>query len=264
VSHPTARPSDLDPDVLAAGRTDVTTMFVAMSSRDPGGRDAEYLAWHALDHRPEIHRLDGLRGAQRLVSTPACRAARAAEQPPFDGVDHVMAYLFAGPAGLAALGPLAGALGAAGRMPFRLPSVELATYDLAGTAAAGRVLAGADVIPWRPCRGAYLLVERGGAPADELTDVPGVAGAWWFRRATTDAGGPDEADHPDEGDGGEDGGGSSCVRQITWCYLDDDPPATAARLDAALERRWAGGAVAPLLAGPFHVPVPFDWERHLP
>lgn len=135
MSPPSATPSDLDPDVLAAGRTDVTTLFVAMAGRDPEGRDADYLAWHALDHRPEIHRLAALRGAQRLVSTPACRGARL---------------------------------------------VSDARYE------------------------------------------------------------------------------------ITYCYLDDDPVAVADRLRPAVERRWAGGGVVPLLAAPFHVPVDLDWGRHLP
>ena len=159
----------------------MTTAFVAMAGRDPDRRDADYLAWHALDHRPEMHRIAALRGTQRLVSTPACRAARAVSDGIYDAVDHVMTYLFAGRGGLEAMGALAGALGAAGRMPLRLPAVELGAYDLAGTAAAPRVLVGADVIPWRPARGAYVLVEQGVAPAGALTEVPGVAGTWWFR-----------------------------------------------------------------------------------
>lgn len=247
MSPPSATPSDLDPDVLAAGRTDVTTLFVAMAGRDPEGRDADYLAWHALDHRPEIHRLAALRGAQRFVSTPACRGARLVSDARYDGVDHVMSYLFAERAGLESMGALAAALAAAGRMPMRLPSVELAAYDLAGTAAAHRVLVGADVSPWRPASGVYLLVERGAAPAADLTEVPGVAGVWWSRR---------NDQQPPEAAGG--------TLQITYCYLDDDPVAVADRLRPAVERRWAGGGVVPLLAAPFHVPVDLDWGRHLP
>ena len=218
-------------------RNDVTTVFVAMSGRDPEGRDADYLAWHALDHLPEMYGLAAVRGAQRLVSTPACRAARAASIGPYDGVDHVMTYLLADRAGLGPMGEHAAALAAAGRMPLRLPSVEVAAYDLAGTAAAPRVLVAPDVVPWRPALGVYLLIERGAAPAGDLTGVPGVAGVWWSR--------------------GDD-------RQVTCCHLDDDPVAVAGRLRAALERRWDGGGPVPLLAAPFHVRVAFDWGRHLP
>ena len=45
---------------------------------------------------------------------------------------------------------------------------------------------------------------------------------------------------------------------------DLDPVAVAERLRPAVEQRWAGGDVVPLLAAPFHVPVDFDWGRHLP
>lgn len=247
-------------DVLATGRTDVTTAFVSLSARHPDARDADYIEWHSLDHRPEQHRLDGLRGALRLVSTPACRAARLAGDGRYDTVDHVMAYLFAGRAALRPFGALGAALAAGGRMPLRLPSVEVALYDLAGALAAPAVLVGADVVPWRPATGAFLLVERvgrtdpaepagrGPVPPADLAAVPGVAGAWWFAGAaeppswTADVTG----------------------LQLTWCFLDGDPVEVADRLRAPLERRWAGGAAASVLAAPFPMPVPFDWGRHVP
>ena len=50
-------PSDEVEDVLAAGRGDITTLFVSMATRHPEGTDADYLRWHTLDHRPEQHRL---------------------------------------------------------------------------------------------------------------------------------------------------------------------------------------------------------------
>jgi hypothetical protein len=215
----------------------VTTLFVAMAAREPEGRDADYLAWHALDHRPEIHRIPALRGALRLVSTPACRAARAASEDPYDPVDHVMTYLFAEPGGVAELGPLAAGLAGAGRMSRRLPSVEVGTYELDGAATSPRIEVSADVLPWRPVTGVYLLVERGAAPAGALSEVAGVAGAWW---------------------GLDDG------RQITYCFLDGDPLATAEGLRPVLAARWADGGVVPRLAAPFLVPVDFDWGRHLP
>jgi hypothetical protein len=106
MSHSGEASSDGPPDVLAVGRTDVTTLFVALAGREAEGRDEEHIAWHALDHRPEQHRLAALRHADRLVSTPARRAARAAGGERYDQVDHVMAYLFAGADWLAPLGAL--------------------------------------------------------------------------------------------------------------------------------------------------------------
>ena len=137
--------------------------FISLSAREPDGRDADYIAWHSLDHRPEQHRLAGLRNSLRLVSTPACRAARAANDDRFDAVDHVMTYLFSDPAALSGFNALGAALHEAGRMPLRLPTVEFMTADMAGRLAAPRAVAGADVIPWRPAQGVYLIIETGEA-----------------------------------------------------------------------------------------------------
>jgi hypothetical protein len=241
-------PSDQLPDVLATGSTDVQMAFISLSAREPDGRDAEYIAWHSLDHRPEQHRLAGMRNSLRLVSTPACRAARAASDERYDAVDHVMTYLFSDPTAITAFTDLGAALHEGGRMPLRLPSVEFMTANLAGRVASPRAVAGADVIPWRPAQGVYLVIERGAAPADTLAEVAGVAGAWWYQGVvapapySTDAGGI----------------------QITYCYLDDEPVATAERLAEHVRHRWASGETVGLLAAPFHTLAPFDWERFLP
>jgi hypothetical protein len=241
-------PSDQLPAVLATGSTDVRLAFMSLSAREPSGRDAEYIAWHCLDHRPEQHRLAGMRNALRLVSTPACRAARAASVGQYDAVDHVMTYLFSDPAALGPFNDLGAALHNGGRMPLRLPTVAFMTADIAGKVAAPAAVTGADVLPWRPAQGVYLVIERGEAQPDALAGVPGVAGAWWYHGAAAPA------------PYGTDGRGL----QITYCYLDDDPVATAAPLGAELRRRWASGDVVGLLAAPFHTIAPFDWDRHLP
>ena len=93
-------PSDAVPEILAAGRSGVTVLYVSLSARHPHGADAEYLGWHALDHRPEQHRLAAVRASLRLVSTPACRSARAASPARLDATDHVMTYFFADRSGL--------------------------------------------------------------------------------------------------------------------------------------------------------------------
>ncbi len=241
-------PSDQLAGVLATGSTDVTFAFISLSAREPDGRDAEYLAWHYLDHRPEQYRLAGLRNSLRIVSTPKCRAARAASVERFDAVDHVMTYLFTGPESIPRFNDLGGALHQGGRMPLRLPTVEFMTADLAGKAASPAAVTGADVIPWRPALGAYLVIENGQAPAAGLTDVPGVAGVWWYHGNLAPA------------PYGSDARGL----QITYCYLDDDPVEVAAPISDALRQRWAAGQVQGLLAAPFYTPVPFEWTRYLP
>src|SRR6201988_656231 len=117
-------PSDEMHDVLATGRGDITILFVSMATRHPDGADADYLHWHTLDHRPEQHRLSAERASLRLVSTPACRSARAASRDPYDAIDHVMTYFFTDPSGITGFLDLSKALGNAGRKLPLLPPVE--------------------------------------------------------------------------------------------------------------------------------------------
>ena len=157
----TGTPSDDAPAIIATGRAEVSILFVSMSARHPDGRDADYLAWHSLDHRPEQHRLAALRASFRLVSTPACRAARAVSHDRYDATDHLMTYLFKDLDGLTGFGELSTALAQAGRVPYLLPVVERSVYRLQGQRAAPRIKAGADVLPWWPAQGVYVLIERG-------------------------------------------------------------------------------------------------------
>jgi hypothetical protein len=244
-------PSDEVADVLAAGRGDITTMFISMATRHPEGTDAEYLRWHTLDHRPEQHRLAALRASLRLVSTPECRAARAAGTERFDPVDHVMSYFFTDTTGLASFNQLSAALGGAGRKLTLLPPVERGVYAVNAKAAAPRVKIGADVLPWWPARGVYVLLETGTdtsrAPTD-LVDVDGVAGVWSAASLAVDA---SLASAP-------------AGQTLSYCFLDEDPVVAAGRLRPALEKRWSDGVVTPLLAAPFHTVVPHEWDRYVP
>ena len=244
-------PSDSAPAILAAGRTDITTWFVSMSARHPEGRDADYLAWHSLDHRPEQHRLSALRASFRLVSTPACRAARAVSHSRYEAVDHLMTYLFTGVEGLSKFGELSTGLAKAGRVPYLLPPVERAVYALKSTLAAPRIKAGADVLPWWPAKGVYVLIERGGHSTSELIDAPGVAGIWWGNSLPL---GPPVTTIP----------AADAARSIAYCFLDEEPASAAQRLSPVLERRWASHGIEPLFAAPFNVLVPYQWDRFVP
>jgi len=242
------KPSDDVDAILATGRGDITTMFVSMSARHPDGADADYLEWHSLDHRPEQHRLAALRSSLRLVSTPACRAARAVSHERLDAADHVMTYFFAETSGFKGFAALSAALHDAGRMPYALPPVERGAYEVSDTRAAPRCRIGADVLPWYPASGVYVLVEQGDAHVDELVDVPGVAGVWSAIAVPSD---PSVAT-------------AEIGQRITYCFLDGDPVATADALRPVLEPRWRDTAVIPLLAAPFHTLVPGEWTRYLP
>jgi len=234
------------PEILATGRGDITTLFVSMAARHPRGEDARYLRWHTLDHRPEQHRLATLRASLRIVSTPGCRAARAACAPQCEAIDHVMTYFFSDPAGLADFGRLSTALRDAGRAPEVLPPVLRGVYRVGARAAAARARVGADVLPWWPARGVYLLLEENAAAADALIEVPGVAGVW--------SGNATASEHASAAPG----------QQITYCFLEEDPIATAGKLRPVLERHWANTVARPLLAAPFYPVVAHEWDRYLP
>ena len=253
------RPSDDVPQILATGRSDITTVYLSMAARHPDGRDAEYIEWHGLDHEPDQHRLAALRASMRLVSTPACRRARAASEDRYDAVDHVMTYLFTDDSSFEVFDALNVAMTEAGRNPYHrgqpigvqipaMPLLERGAYRVTGRVASRRIKVGADVLPWRPARGVYLLIEHGPAAPTDLAEVPGVAGVWTATGlpleppyATTDLGG----------------------LQLTYCYLDDDPADTAERIRPLLAQRW-DDALTPLLAAPFHTVVRYDWGRYLP
>ena len=248
--------SDQLPGVLAKGDGDAAAVFLSLSARHREGRDAEYLEWHTLDHRVEQHRLRGLRGSLRFASTPECRSIRAAADSRYEATDHVMVYLFADQGPMDAFYELGEELFNAGRMQHRLPAVEGDLYLLRGKTAAPSAVAGADVLPWRPARGLYLLIELGTASPDRLIEIDGIAGAWWAAASS------DEIESQawfgsltsaDEG-----------VKQVVLFFTDGDPIDVAHRIQPALKDRWADGSVRPLLAAPYHTVVPFEWDRHLP
>jgi hypothetical protein len=245
-------PSDRDDAIAAAGRNDVAMALLSMSARSADGRDAEYLRWHMLDHLPEQYRLATIRSGQRWVSTPSCRAARAASEPPFDEVDHIVQYLFAEPLteGLDAFFSLGAALHHAGRMPISLPRRHLAAYQPVERWAAPSQLVGADVLPWRPISGVYLVVARGG----EVTlpplgsEVEGVVGAWRLR-------GLDDRHRRLE---------SAAALDVTVWYLDGEPVAVGRALADEQTPQWRSARGETLLAAAFHAVVPWRWDRALP
>jgi hypothetical protein len=241
-------PSDDVEAVLAAGRGEVGTLFVSMARRHPEGLDAEYLRWHTLDHRPEQHRLSGVRASLRLVSTPECRAARAASTERFDAIDHVMTYFFTDQGGLTSFLELSSALGSADRKLPLLPPVQRGVYAIEHKAAAPRIKIGADVLPWWPARGVYLLLESGTAAPADLIDIDGVGGVWSVASQDVD----------------ERLASAPAGQLLTYCFLDDDPVAVAERLRPALGARWGRGRVEPLLAAPFYPVAPYHWDRYVP
>jgi hypothetical protein len=242
-------PSDDVPEILATGRPKVTALYLSMSARHPEGRDADYLQWHTLDHRPEQYRLPSVRSSLRIVSTPACRAARATNAIPYRDVDHVMTYFFSDSNGRDDFVALSTALRGAGRTPYTLPMVERGAYAITQAQVAPAMKIGADVLPWWPARGVYVLIERGEAPAAELLEVPGIAGMWTATGSKAD---PPYSEVDNSG------------VQLVYCLLDQEPVDTAERLREVLDQRWKTKGIEPLLAAPFHPVVPWEWDHYLP
>ncbi len=242
-------PSDECPAILAAGRTDVTTIYMSFAKRHADGLDAQYLEWHTLDHRPEQHRLPQLRASFRVVSTPECRKLRAASDGRFDEADHLQSYFFTGLAAMEGFQALNGALHEAGRSPYSLPLVERGVYRVDGMAAAPRIKVGADVLLWWAAKGVYILIERGGAPVADLLEVPGIGGAWWGRAVPLE---PPFTTRDNSG------------LHLSYLFLDEDPTSVARLLRPSLEQRWSGSGCEPLLAAPFYGVVAYEWDRYLP
>jgi hypothetical protein len=212
----------------------VRLCVLSLSARSSDGADAAYIEWHSLDHLPEQYALRSLLHGQRWVSTPECRAARAAGDDALASADHVVQYLFADGGSLDRFFALGAELREAGRMPLRLPPVELAAYAFVD---ATSTHVRPEVLPWRPNRGAYLVV------SEELVDLPaidGVAGVWRY-----------------VGGKFHDRLADTVGRHLTVCYLDGDPAEVGAEITAALEQ-------TVFLGAPFAALTPFDWGRSLP
>jgi hypothetical protein len=160
-----------------------------------------------------------------------------------------MTYFFTDVAGLSQFNELSVAIVQAGRTRRLLPLVERAVYGLTGTRAAPRIKVGADVLPFWPTKGVYVLVEQGEQSPSELVEVAGVGGVWWGDGLSI---GAPYATAPNAG------------LQISYCFLDEDPVQMAHRLRPVLEKRWRRHGIEPLLAAPFHTIVPYEWDRFLP
>ncbi len=238
--------------------------FFSLSHRSETGDDRPYLEWHQMDHMPEQYRLPGMVLGQRWASTPACRAARAVETDGWSAVDHVVCYLMGSPVDetIDEFLVLGRHLAELGRFSQSLPSQYRGALRLLESHAAHRVLIDAEVVPFRPHRGVYLIVEE---PTErstqdpfiqrlhthvvpELLTVPGVAGAWVF--ATTPS-----IRRPLFTEGSY---------RMTLCYLDDEPAAVAERLAPVVEQAWSSSPAGVVLAAPYESLILWDWERFGP
>jgi hypothetical protein len=241
--------------------------FFSLSHPSPSGDDRPYLEWHQLDHMPEQYQLPGLVLGQRWAATPACRAVRVAGDDGWAGVEHVVCYLMGSPVDqtIDDFFTLGRHLAELGRFPGALPAQYAGALRLLETHAAPRALVSAEVVPFRPNRGIYLIVEEPAEGTDRevhdaylqrqhvellpgLVSVGGVAGAWAF--ATTPA-----IRRPPFTKG---------AFRMTVCYLDDEPATVGERLATYVEEAWSGTPARIVLAAPYESMMAWEWDRFGP
>src|SRR5438552_5370073 len=128
---------------------------------DPAEHRA-YNEWHQLDHLPEQFPLRGIVYGQRWVSTPACRAARAASDASLDPIHYLTCYLMADPIEdtLAEFFDLGTRLHELDRFHRHRRARLTGPFRVGSTVAAPRVLVSAAAVPFRAHRGLYVVVEE--------------------------------------------------------------------------------------------------------
>jgi hypothetical protein len=239
--------------------------YFSLARHDETGDDRPYLEWHQYVHMPEKYEIRGIVGAQRWISTSACRAARAFESDGWSSVSHVTSYLMAEPieetldgffrVGSPRMAPPGEVTTELPYLPnqFQLPLKLLETY------ASPRIGLAPEVLPYRPNRGVYFVLEELLAPESssdyprqaipDLLAVSGVAGGWVF--ASIPGLRPRKLHTPGH-------------YRATLLYLDEEPAVVGMRLAQPLNR-WLD--VAPtkiLLAAPFESMTTLDLERFGP
>jgi hypothetical protein len=226
-----------------------------------------YNEWHQLDHMPEQLPLRGVAWGQRWVATPACARARDAAEAPLDRVHYLTQYLMTDPvdATLDEFWRWGAQLNAMGRFHRHRHSHLNGAFLLAETYAARRIRIAPEAVPYRPNRGALVVLEdplepRGLDAYDEwlhlvhwpdVLEVPGVAGIWNF--AELDKSRAIE--------------NRRAARRLTMLYLDDDPPGVLERLRKR-ESEWRAAGRMPdfsqtvrtLYRCPFQTIIPWQWD----
>jgi hypothetical protein len=214
----------------------------------PAPAHRAYNEWHQYDHLPEQYQLPGIAHGERWVASPDCVAARLVDDDLLGRAQYVTLYLLGEPveATIDAFGALAGELRDQDRFFEDRTALLAGGWRVASTATSPRLPISPAVIPWRPSRGVFVLVEHDAVDAPSpvpLLDVAGVAGGWTF------------APEPELTR-------SWWLTQpyrITVLWLDGDPLATTARLAPTLRDRWAHGIATPVYAAPLRTITPGDW-----
>jgi hypothetical protein len=201
---------------------------------DPSAHRA-YNEWHQLDHLPEQFSIDGITFGQRWVCSPRCAEARVVVSPTLARCHYMTLYLLRDDGVLPEFFALAQRLRDEGRFFEARKSHLSGPFEVTGRWAAERVKVLAEVVPFRPATGVYVVVGAASRRVDAagMAGVDGVAGVWRF------------AD-------GSDGGG----REIVVAWVDGDLWEASAQLGESVRGLGAGCE----WAGPLERVDPYHWD----
>jgi hypothetical protein len=247
-------------------------LFLTMTHLTDGSRHAEYNAWHQLDHLPENLLLPGVAWGDRWVRSPDCVAVSHVGDPSYAETQYAVAYGFRAPVATAVaewtdLNQRASWWGRRPELAWtaRRP---VGFFHPVKAYAAARVLVGPEAVALRPHRGVLLTISRLAGPGTPrgvatmatldrdrvppLLALPGVAGIATYRFADPASGFGTAAD-ADPG------------LLVTFVYCDEDPVATAARVEEH-DPAWVGRATVAgddehvLFSSPLRSIHPWGWD----
>jgi hypothetical protein len=248
--------------------TAVKVGFVTLTEVTGHGDHRDYNAWHQLDHMPEQFSIPGVVCGQRWVLAPACAERAVQVEDPLGTFHYLTMYLMTEPVQetLDEFAEVRERLAKLGRFYEHRRARLSGAWVFLEALAAPRSLVAPEVIPYRPNRGIYVVVDEplpDTSSVDEylrlrhtdhfprLLEIPGVAGIWSFatrRWAFAKSEGP-PADP-----------GAQDATRITVAFLDEDPLEVAAEVGPLVEEHWAGAPVRPRFAGPLLTITPWQWD----
>lgn len=247
---------------------DVKVGFITLTEVTSSGDHQAYNAWHQLDHMPEQFSIPGVVGGQRWVLAPACADEAIAVDDPLGIFHYLTLYLMTEPVTqtLEQFAEVRERLAKLGRFYEHRRARLSGAWVFLEALAAPRSLVAPEVLPWRPNRGIYAVIDEPLADTSSLDEylrlrhtshfprlleVPGVAGLWSFAtRQWAFANGDDPPPDPQAQD----------ATRITVLFLDGDPHQVAADVGPLVEDHWSGAPVRPRFAGPLETITPWQWD----
>jgi len=213
--------------------TDVKVGFITLTEVTSAGNHVDYNTWHQLDHMPEQFAIPGVVCGQRWVLTPEGAANAVAVDDPLGAFHYLTMYLMTEPVTetLEEFAEVRERLAKLGRFYEHRRARLSGAWVFLEALAAPRTLVAPEVIPYRPNRGVYVVIDEPAPDAEQ-----------------------DKSDDPPPSLEVQDS------TRITVAFLDEDPLEVAASVGPLVEEHWAGAPVRPRFAGPLSTITPWEWN----